>query len=209
MLLDNANIILEDINKECQEVILETYNVLLNERVYGKVPALKNVESILGQIKEDISKNNIRYGYKEEYKQEFTDIETILAKLFNVETLEIFIKDDYEYNAMTLPLAFASPKFLEDYKLIENENGVSFKNAKRKHIFILMNSGLFTSNIVTVEDLMSLILHEVGHNFFLVKQQIEFSTPFLRLILIFKSISDLFKHRKEDDTLSLRYLLNT
>jgi len=147
-------------------------NKFLNEATYyGRNEFLIQAEKILDEI---IKESKI-VGFSVAYQSEkFKKVFNILEKLFNFEKIEYYItsSDSLHGNASTLPITyrFGVLSKTENYQIVENSKyGLSFKDKKGKILILTIYEEYFNNPNITGSSLLAIILHEIGHNFYLLK----------------------------------------
>jgi len=151
------------------ENLLENASIF-NEDYFGKKPQLIEVEKILAQLKLKMypTEKTKKEIYNPNKKEELKKIGIILGKMFGFEKVNITVHPNHMgVNAYTIPFLMTDTydeKFLEmEY---EKGVGIKYKNSKDKTLTIVVYSYLFKN--FSPEEILSIILHEVGHNFFIV-----------------------------------------
>jgi hypothetical protein len=141
--------------------------LILNETYFGKQPDLVQVEGYFDTIKKQMS-----IGKNPNSLPEKTKIEKILGNKFGFEEVVlIFLPEENVMNAYTVPF-FTEKKFDElNFALERSDNGLRFKNPKNKTLYVYLYNYLLRR--YDVESIMSVLLHEIGHNFFLIDEQIK------------------------------------
>lgn len=140
----------------------------LDEFFHGKNKILEEVEDkLFGSLIKAVSHNRNPYSCRKEIKES----EEILAKFFNLESIKFHIGADYsQTNAFTISWQ-KTPSAGEkvNYDLVENSSGIKFKDPTHKVVDVYIYPSLLTGEC-TKEELMAVLLHEIGHNFFVNKK---------------------------------------
>lgn len=139
-----------------------------NETYYGKNPELLKCEELLKEMKMELNKgSNLN---KSESKKKFEDI---LSNLFGFEKMYLCVIAEEKYmDGFTIPY-FNQDNYGKDDKffdIVKTNEGIKYKNPKGKFLYVYTSS--YTIRNFSIDNIMSIILHEVGHNFFLVREQI-------------------------------------
>jgi hypothetical protein len=145
-----------------------------NEAFYGKSNTMKEIEDELWEkLIYAVSHNENPYKYKNDIKK----AEAKLEKYFNLEKLNIHIGSNYGVqNAFTINwINIASKTKKQNYDLVENSEGIKFKDSTDKKINIYMYPKLLTGEL-TKEEVNAIFLHEIGHNFFVRKEYIRYNS---------------------------------
>lgn len=151
-----------ELEEDFSEPLLESY--------YGKNPLLLKCEEDLKILKENFLKTN---GNINNSTTEIEDICRNFSTLFGFEKSYLKVVAEERYmNAFTIPY-FIKESYAKNNRFFDLERsqyGIKYKDPKGKFLYVYINSYLFRN--CSVERIMAVILHEIGHNFFLVKEQI-------------------------------------
>jgi hypothetical protein len=168
-------------------------NNILSEDYYGKNPALLEAESLLDIIKEKLNKDPL---YNPNFSKENLELRKIFKELFNVEEFKLdWFTNQASANAVTLPLGQLAFNKYSDFDIIKTKDGVKFKNAEGKIILIFCFTSLFTLSKLTSAQVVAVILHEVGHNFY----NSSYSYISRKIQLIYITILELFKKNNQNE----------
>lgn len=167
--------------KYLEENSLCLENKILLEDYFGKNPQLIRIEILFKTLTDRISKDkgkiDITTSGKEKIgvevnfnthfineTKELREIENILAKMFGFEEVNITVLGSTaSANALTIPFYWSMGQM--EFETITSKTGIKFKNPKDKVLNIFLFEYNFTS--FTPEQNTAILLHEVGHNFFL------------------------------------------
>lgn len=138
---------------------------ILNEVYFGRNSNLEECQKDIEVIKDSLM-NNIKQNVNK--LPEMADFKKRLALEFGFEEVRFYINPDYTYlNAVTMH--FLTNKKVEmtqeSLKMVYNKSGIRYKNPKGKIVFIETGARIITD--LTPEGIMSVILHEIGHNFYI------------------------------------------
>jgi len=169
--------------KEYSQAI-DDYLVNLSETYYGRNPSLLKVESLFNVLIEKIKNHENINNCKEK-----TEIESILGNLFGFEFVNFqIVHSSIMCNAFTMPFINTKEyKSEKDYQLIRDANGIRFKYPKDKTLYVVFYDFNFLN--FDSETLMGMLLHEIGHNFFMIDDIIKGS----KKRLAFNYLLDLFE----------------
>lgn len=169
--------------KEYSQAI-DDYLVNLNETYYGRNPSLLKIESLFNVLIEKIKNHENINNCKEK-----TEIESILGNLFGFEFVNFqIVHSSIMCNAFTMPFINTKEyKSEKDYQLIRDANGIRFKYPKDKTLYVVFYDFNFLN--FDSETLMGMLLHEIGHNFFMIDDIIKGS----KKRLAFNYLLDLFE----------------
>ena len=161
---------------------------ILNEAYYGKAPDLVDCENLIAKIRSnyDVLNNGSDISYRN--NADVKKLAEILGVRFNCNiSLAILTVRPLSLIAGTtagmlptgllmtplmsvMPNAFTfgvgNTSYLTPIKVIETSDRISF--AKKQDITVRITALLFFSSESTPADILAVILHEIGHNFFLV-----------------------------------------
>jgi len=144
-------------------------SVLLQESYFGKDNTLLDCENCIKGMKEAIVA-----GKNPNSVAEKTTFESLIAKKFNCEKVYLsIIADEDGLNAYTVPFFYEKNRSYKDefFELVSDSSGVHFKTATGKTLYIYINT--YTVRNYSVENIMAILLHEIGHNFFFMKEQVQ------------------------------------
>jgi hypothetical protein len=140
-----------------------------NESYYGKNTKLLRIEALIESLGRKVKKSA---SFDPNLSEEVDEIEKILTKMFNFEKIYFVIDGDINnMNAFTIPFFFAD-KF--DKKLLEMEEtkeGIRYKKPDDK--VLVLNINAYNLINLTPSQTVSIILHEIGHNFFLEAENVK------------------------------------
>jgi len=157
---------------------------ILNESYYGKNPELIQCENYLTDMKEYLmtGKNPNSCPSKDKF-------ESTIANLFGFEKVyfSIIAEENFENGFTTTHFYDVSKNVNDEYfDLVKSKNGIRFKHPRGKILYVYSyNYSLRNSS---VEKLMSIFLHEVGHNFFLIKEQVNYKKTKLMSEMVFRAL---------------------
>lgn len=147
-------------------------DIMLSETYFGGNNQLSDCETYLDDMKKYLisGKNPNKCPSKIKF-------ENTLAQLFGFEKIYlILIADEITCNAFTIPYFYQTDKDYND-KFFDleksNKYGIKFKNPKGKFLYIYSYNYLLRN--VPSKNIMAIFLHEIGHNFFLLKNQVNYS----------------------------------
>lgn len=161
--------------------------MLLQEaRYYGKCKELLEIEECAEIIRQKCLKNPV---YSPIGSKENKRIEELLCKLFNFEKVDLAWEVAPIENSMTISqTTVLFPLTKEEVKIKETSNGIRFVNSKGRICLITTFTALFTITKLTAGEWVSVLLHEVGHNFYNTRHNM-----ILRpILLIISSLISLF-----------------
>jgi len=144
-------------------------SILLQESYFGKDNILLECENCIKAMKEAIT-----IGKNPNSIPEKTNFESLITKKFNCEKVYLSIlADESGLNAYTIPYFYEKNRSYKDefFELVSDDSGVRFKSAVGKILYIYINT--YTVRNYSIENIMAILLHEVGHNFFFLKEQIQ------------------------------------
>ena len=175
----------------------------LNEQTYfGKNMSLIKAEKLISNMKESFTAmGRGSYNINEKtYRENSDELEKILAKLFGFKNVYInksfigsYIKavnipNGGKIGAFTLchSSAFTMNEAFAD-NIDKLHNGIKFKPNANVNCIIMLDNTLFASNDVpelefTPPEILAIILHEVGHNFYSDRGRMVLSQLFLTLL---------------------------
>ena len=151
---------------------------ILNEFYFGKKPELEQLEQLFGKIRlkygtfgNDDSRFSIRTNFKKLKNDKILiTIGEVISSLFGFKTTTFTVGISNDFNAYTVALSSLDDEgnlktnFMKQSVIINN-SGMYF-NKKAKYIFfVCVNQGLLLSDIFNEQEIVAILLHEIGHNF--------------------------------------------
>jgi len=181
-------------------------NVLLQESYFGKDSTLLECEECIKAMKEAIVA-----GKNPNSINEKTTFESLIAKKFNCEKVYLSIlADESGLNAYTVPFYYEKNRSYDDkfFELVSDNNGIRYKSATGKTLYIYINT--YTIRNYSVTNIMGILLHEVGHNFFYMKEQIQNrkSKLFTEFVLYLMRLLDQYNYDPRLVSEVVRVLIN-
>ena len=136
-------------------------NTYLTEAYYGENEYLDEITTCFETLKSKILRNP-------KGSQEIKTIEANLAKLFGFETVYFTVLPAKYMNACTVPffMEYKHPQ-RKDFEIEKTSNGIRYKDPTGKSLYVYMTS--YTIEKFTPRECTSVLLHEVGHNFYAVE----------------------------------------
>jgi len=181
-------------------------SVLLQESYFGKDSVLLDCEECIKKMKEAIVS-----GKNPNSISEKTTFESLIAKKFNCEKIYLSIlADESGLNAYTVPFFYEKNRSYKDefFELVSDSGGVRFKYATGKTLYIYINT--YTIRNYSIDNIMAILLHEVGHNFFFMKEQIQNrrSKLFTEFVLYILKILDSYNYNPAIVSEAVKILIN-
>jgi hypothetical protein len=137
---------------------------LLSEDYYGKNATLLRIEKLAESLFRKIRKDPY---YDATHDSDNKEINGLFAKLFNVEEFDgRWTPKNAESNAFTYPLSMIVSSSYSSYDVEKNAQGVRFKNPEGKIMVVQSFNALVTVTGITPAEWVAVILHEIGHNFY-------------------------------------------
>ena len=152
---------------------------VLNEIYFGKVISLQQIEDVINKLKSKYGidgRKNPRLIYKEINRDPFVaKIGEYIRNEFGFGEVIVTIAADSKMRASTM--SFLADKhgiaYMDELKgvnikntLVVTSNGIRYDNSKFKpNILIVISTGILFSPYVTTEELIAVLLHEIGHSF--------------------------------------------
>ena len=94
----------------------------------------------------------------------WTEFEKCLEKQFGFETFTVNILKDFKINAMTYPVSLEFARFA-NFDDVLDSNGLRYKESAKMNGVSFITDGLLFNAKFTSGQILSIILHEIGHNF--------------------------------------------
>lgn len=137
---------------------------ILTEAYIGKSDTLKEIEDAIGELRKAVKKfkdnNNI---------PEILKLNRLFEKQFGMEVFALHVDQSSMKNAWTLPIAKRYDVVLKgnfsNYVTGNVKTGYKFKKDNGLCIVCTVTLGLLQDENITNEEILAVILHEIGHNF--------------------------------------------
>jgi len=142
----------------------ENLDILLNEAQYFRNPYTEVITKNFEIISEKLRSNDM---YNPQGSAESKAIEKALETMFNIEKVDIYWKTGDVPNASTIPCNGVMFTTKKDLELIKDSKGYRFKKKEGKYGIFNIHTALITVVNLTPEECTAILLHEVGHNFFM------------------------------------------
>jgi hypothetical protein len=140
-----------------------------NEAYYGKNMNLLKVERLVEDLGNKMKSDD---GYDPNFSKELKDIEMILTKMFNFEKIHLVVDGDtINMNAFTIPFFFAEKFEKRLLDVEEGKDGIRYVHPDDK--VLVLNINAYNFLYLKPAQNVSIILHEIGHNFFLQAQNVK------------------------------------
>lgn len=135
-------------------------DIVINEVYFGKNKYLTENEDIIGSIRKKYKEDQ----YNVNKAKEWLKFSENMEKAFKLECFSIDVLYTPAYNASTIPISFVIDA--PNRNIIRaNEIGFNFEGIKGASIISYITQGLLFSDKFTNEEIMAIMIHEIGHNF--------------------------------------------
>ncbi|PTU25799.1 hypothetical protein DA469_21840, partial [Bacillus subtilis] len=144
---------------------------LLLESYFGKNKTLIEVETYLTSLK-----NKMKKGMNPNKCDEIELIEKKIGNLFNIKNINLMITPEEGVLSASVTSFLSFNEFKKDekyYSIIKTNTGFRFKRKIDKEVIIRMSSYLIREK--TEEEIIAVLLHEIGHEFFYLTKTIDAS----------------------------------
>ena len=143
-----------------QDEIKQASDFVINEVYFGKNKYLIENEQIIGEIRTRYKKKQ----YDVNRAPEWLKFSENMEKAFKLECFSIDVLYTPAINASTTPLSFVIDAPNKNI-IRANEIGFNFESIKGASIISYITQGLLFSDKFTNEEIMGIMIHEIGHNF--------------------------------------------
>lgn len=99
------------------------------------------------------------------YDEDIRKFESMVEDYFGFDCFQLLVKDIKIGNAFTYPLGMRFDIKNPKKMIISNSKGFKFKKEAKYAGIVMVYSGLMFNREFTDEEIMAVILHEIGHNF--------------------------------------------
>lgn len=138
---------------------------ILNELYLGKNKDIKELQSHLSNLRRDAMENDTllkKTGNTSPYLQKFN---RKCEDIFGFKTFSMTLVYSPLVNAMTLPIQVAFDINDVNKNFAPTKDNMKYKKEAGYCTIVLMFTGLFLDPKYTDEEMLAIILHEIGHNF--------------------------------------------
>ena len=136
----------------------------VNEVYFGKTPELQAIEKQL-----DVFRNKYMGKYtlnpRVNNDPELLKFDRMMEDYFGFGCFTLKIINERIVNGCTLPISYRYDVIKNDKNLIVDKKGFKFKKEADYAAIIISYSGIIFNPNFTTEEVMAMIMHEVGHNF--------------------------------------------
>jgi hypothetical protein len=156
--------------------LLDTDPIALTEAYYAESPELQAVDNCIKQMGELVKKQPRVNLAGTEYNRQLQDA---VAKLFNCKAVYIdwhrmmHLFSAYTYIPWDIdPALYSSSEMKMRTETVETSSGIRYKH-KLNTLFITMSNSLFAFSNYDHRQVVAVLLHEIGHSFFMDKTYME------------------------------------
>ena len=155
----NKGIIFE--NNELSDLLCG--NMHLNEAYFGKTKELLAAEQQLDKFRNKYMGKYIM-NTRVNSDPDLLEFDRMMEKIFGFGCLTVQITNVDQANAFTMPIDY-NWDYNNSNNIIADERGFKFKPECDYATFLCINSGLIFNPEFSTPEIMSILLHEIGHNF--------------------------------------------
>lgn len=146
------------------ENLLEIDNMILDEVYIGKTKGLQAIESELDSFRNRYMDNHWNMHINND--SQLIKINRMFEEEFGFGVFCLHIINDRRINAFTLPIDTRFDVLSGQGNLVVEKSGYKFKKSAGYAAMVMINSGIIFNKHFTTGEVMAVILHEIGHNFF-------------------------------------------
>jgi len=135
----------------------------LNEAYFGKTPELVAIEKQLGKFRSKYIGHN--YTPKASSDPDKIKFEEMIEDYFGFDILDLTVENKPVVNAYTMPISMRYD-IRKPSKMVEaTSKGFKYKNEAKYAAVISIYTGCIFNAEFTDEEILAILLHEIGHNF--------------------------------------------
>lgn len=180
--------------------IFHEAEIALNEVYFGKTSEILAIEAKLHDFREKYMEQYI-FNTTMHNDKLLLELEDMIADYFGMKTFTLYIVNNITINGFTLAIT-TDPTYMNRKDVcVKNNNGIKFNKKYGFSVFVCTFSAILLNPGFTDGEIMALILHEIGHNFFLALNRK--LMPFSYLHTISQYIIALSQHPEELATIAL------
>lgn len=133
---------------------------LINEE-YFKNTKLSKIESLIGDVREKYKYNQSKVNTDEKIKE----ISILFEEIFGFKSFQLIVEPSKFPNAFTYPLSSKIDKWNYKKCIRKTSQGLTFTPLAGVNIVAHITSSLLFDEKFTNEEILAVLLHEIGHNF--------------------------------------------
>ena len=143
----------------------------VNEAYFGKSPRLVEIERNIKIIRSKFGTGNSLFGGNGvggviEQSEEWKRIRTLIEEQFGFYSVSLLCVRDAQLNACTFAITWTWDGSVDANKyLIVTKNGMRYTKEAKFCTIIAITEGLLFNKDFTEEEVVGVLLHEIGHNF--------------------------------------------
>lgn len=139
----------------------------LHELYVGKTKELEEIESLIGKARSKYMGKTYTGG-RITFSDEFEKINRSFENLFGFSNFALALDNTSMVNAYTMPIAYSvdiAPQYRLKKNLTLSNGGFKYNKDAKYCCIVYITSGMFLNKDFTNGEILSMILHEIGHNF--------------------------------------------
>lgn len=136
----------------------------LNEVYFGKTPEIQRIEKQLDIFRSKYMTDYLGNPYTNQ-DSDLMKFNRMMEDQFGFGVFTLSIIEYPEYNAFTLPIDSTFDTYTPD-KLMADKKTFKFDKRANYSCLVFVTSGIIFNPEFTTEEVMAIIMHEVGHNFY-------------------------------------------
>lgn len=145
-----------DIDEETQDIYNEAY--------FGKTKDFKQMEDCIQKLKNEYQDNILNFGNVED-NSNWQKLRKLLEDKFGFYSLSLILSRDSSPNACTIPVSCTIDGASKMAKYAVVDKGLKYNKDCKCCTIIYITDTLFFNEKLSAGEVLSILLHEVGHNF--------------------------------------------
>lgn len=137
----------------------------LNEIYFGKTKDIIELQHLISQLRKDMKENDKSIKRVGNISEFVFKINRKVEDIFGFEIYSLNMIYSPEVNAFTMPIGMKFDVWNEKKNFIPNKNSLRYDKSAGYCCNTYIYSGLFMDEKYSDEELLAIILHEIGHNF--------------------------------------------
>lgn len=162
--VSNREMTIEEMNKV---LLAESDSQVLNEVYFGKSKNLLEIERLVGELKAKYDNQfTLISPFTINSDPKMIQINRLFEKEFGFSAFQLQVDSSNIINAYTMPISINFDVWNTRKNLVSTSSGFKYNPKANYSCMVVVYCGLFFNPNYTAEEIVAVILHEVGHNFF-------------------------------------------
>ena len=163
---------------------------IIEEVYFGKTKNILKIQTQFSKFRNQFINNNITFSTKINIDPELLNFNRMIEKEFGFKSFTLYVVNDIYDQAYTLPIGLTPGKSMD-----ATNSGFKFKSENGYTTLVCISTGLLLNKKFSDEEVLAILLHEIGHSFsynidrrstvFYVLQQIVYIAHLIEQVILF------------------------